>query len=441
MEHLDKIHPERFYRELIDNAFLIQEVVEGEMESGEWQSYYNFEDAEDEASHDGASLSEYGNAFYFKDDKIYECVIYLQNMECTGVNLYNEPSEIKSFVKELLVLHQNDKEELLFQQPWAKKYLSTDNEEEMEQKNMKFEGNFGTLELVVKSNGTAIGSYQNGGTISGTFKDGDFDGEWENKGMEGIVKFTVKNGQLNGKWKKGKENGAMRGEWWGNQIGIDDKEKDAEEQVDANILPDGWGTASAMAALIRHMMVADKKVNDMEIMQMHKAIEYYDTVNIPLGEAWDNIDDEMQMYERLGLHGRILEKCAAHLAKTFDEDEIQHFWNILVNITVQDRTLEYYEYVALKYTTEILMPDVDFNELVVHMRRNGISVDDGQIPDYDEKYHEAKEIILSEGAALPEILCDVLLIGKNRAERIFEQFERDGIVTPKDENGKRKIIK
>jgi DNA segregation ATPase FtsK/SpoIIIE-like protein len=87
------------------------------------------------------------------------------------------------------------------------------------------------------------------------------------------------------------------------------------------------------------------------------------------------------------------------------------------------------------------MPDVDFNELVVHMRRNGISVDDGQIPDYDEKYHEAKEIILSEGAALPEILCDVLLIGKNRAERIFEQFERDGIVTPKDENGKRKIIK
>jgi hypothetical protein len=103
MEHLDKIHPERFYRELIDNAFLIQEVVEGEMESGEWQTYYNFEDAEDEASHDGASLSEYGNAFYFKDDKIYECVIYLENMECTGVNLYNDPSEIKSFVKELLV--------------------------------------------------------------------------------------------------------------------------------------------------------------------------------------------------------------------------------------------------------------------------------------------------------------------------------------------------
>jgi hypothetical protein len=123
MEHLDNIHPERFYRELIEDAFLIQEVVEGETESGEWETYYNFEDAEDEASYDGASLAEYGNAFYFKDDKIYECVIYLENMECTGVNLYSDPNEVKSFVKDLLDLAQDDEEELLDQQPWAKKFL------------------------------------------------------------------------------------------------------------------------------------------------------------------------------------------------------------------------------------------------------------------------------------------------------------------------------
>ena len=33
MEHLDEIHYERFYRDLIDTAFLINEVVEGETES------------------------------------------------------------------------------------------------------------------------------------------------------------------------------------------------------------------------------------------------------------------------------------------------------------------------------------------------------------------------------------------------------------------------
>mgnify|MGYP000111742547 CR=1 FL=1 len=99
--------------------------------------------------------------------------------------------------------------------------------------NYTFKGNFGTLELVVESNGKASGSYQKGGTLSGTFKDGEFEGEWENNGMEGLVKFTVKEGRLNGKWKKGKESCAMRGEWWGDQVGADTKEKELEEQEEA----------------------------------------------------------------------------------------------------------------------------------------------------------------------------------------------------------------
>ena len=61
--------------------------------------------------------------------------------------------------------------------------------------------------------------------------------------------------------------------------------------------------------------------------------------------------------------------------------------------------------------------------------------------EFDDKYHEAKEIILSEGAALPEILCDVLLVAKIEPKEFLINFERDGIVRSKDENGKRKIIK
>ncbi len=124
MEHLTGIHYERFYRDLIENAFLIHEKVEGETLSGEWNTYYNFEDAEDEASWDEATLSEYGNAYYFKDDKIYECVIFLENMECTGVNLYSDFNEIKSFVNELLELELDDEESLLANQPWVKSYLN-----------------------------------------------------------------------------------------------------------------------------------------------------------------------------------------------------------------------------------------------------------------------------------------------------------------------------
>jgi DNA segregation ATPase FtsK/SpoIIIE-like protein len=48
-------------------------------------------------------------------------------------------------------------------------------------------------------------------------------------------------------------------------------------------------------------------------------------------------------------------------------------------------------------------------------------------------------MVISTGVALPELLKEAFLIGSNRAERILAQLERDGIVTEKDENGKRKI--
>ena len=307
--------------------------------------------------------------------------------------------------------------------------------------NYTFKGNFGTLELVVDDNGTASGTYQKGGTLSGTYKDGEFEGDWENNAMEGLVKFTVKEGRLNGKWKKGKESGAMRGEWWGDQISADAPEKEEPAPKKANDLPDGWGTASAMAALIRHMMLADKKVTDAEMAHMRDAMEYYARQDIPLLEVWDEIDDQMQVYEQVGLHGKILETCSAHLAKTFNEKEVRQFWNILVNLTALGGELHYHEYVALRYTTSILMPVVEFSDLVLHMRKNGIAVDDGQPLEYDDKYQEAKIMVTSTGVALPELLKEAFLIGSNRAERILAQLERDGIVTEKDENGKRKIKK
>ena len=63
-----------------------------------------------------------------------------------------------------------------------------------------------------------MGQYQDGGMLEGYFIDGEFKGEWRNKGMEGLVQFTVVNGQLNGAWKKGLDNGPMKGKWKGDLI-------------------------------------------------------------------------------------------------------------------------------------------------------------------------------------------------------------------------------
>ena len=56
MEHLDGIHYERFYRNLITDkeASLIYEGIEGETEGGETETYYCFDDATNDAYHDGA---------------------------------------------------------------------------------------------------------------------------------------------------------------------------------------------------------------------------------------------------------------------------------------------------------------------------------------------------------------------------------------------------
>ena len=59
---------------------------------------------------------------------------------------------------------------------------------------------------------------------------------------------------------------------------------------------------------------------------------------------------------------------------------------------------------------------------------------------YDEKYDEAVEIVTSTGQASISGLQRRLRIGYNRAARMIEQMERDGIVTPTDNMGRRQVI-
>ena len=80
---------------------------------------------------------------------------------------------------------------------------------------LTFKGNFGTLEMIVDSKGNAIGNYQKSATIAGKYIDQNFSGVWSNKGMSGLVKFTVNDGALEGNWKKGTDEGPMKGNWTG----------------------------------------------------------------------------------------------------------------------------------------------------------------------------------------------------------------------------------
>ena len=58
----------------------------------------------------------------------------------------------------------------------------------------------------------------------------------------------------------------------------------------------------------------------------------------------------------------------------------------------------------------------------------------------DEKYDEAVEIVTSTGLASISGLQRRMRIGYNRAARMIEQMEREGVVTPTDSMGRRQVI-
>ncbi|MDB4591403.1 TerB family tellurite resistance protein [Flavobacteriaceae bacterium] len=238
--------------------------------------------------------------------------------------------------------------------------------------NYTFKGNFGTLELVVDDNGTASGTYQKGGTLSGTYKDGEFEGEWENKEMEGLLKFTVSEGNLTGRWKKGKDAGPMRGNWLGEQIGSQTQEVKKEKEYP--MIQRDWGIAESIAVLMRHMMLTDDKVDESEMVHMQNALDYYTSVNVSVREVWDSVDDTMLFYHKAKLTGRVVMGCTYYLAEKLNEEQKLKLFNILIQMVTSDKELHYREYANLEIITSVIVPSMDFDNVEQTLTEYGVTI-------------------------------------------------------------------
>ena len=323
-----------------------------------------------------------------------------------------------------------------------------------------FKGNFGTLELVVDDNGNANGTYQKDGTLKGTYIDGNFKGEWRNKGMEGLVQFTVVDGQLNGTWKKGLDKGPMRGKWQGALI---DAPKDVTEQQTKEESTDGWNLIHDIFSFYTFFAnLANEGSQEVENNFVQTEIKKwkFEINGVKYGIDYGNPQNFMSLadsvFNALYIVGDStnkdpfiqLNESHSNMAGYFNQgvlncSMVTNLWGSILKLCQLRGITEWQDQQLRWYLEQWSSVCSDLSELVAILDLGEAKKEMAEALDleFDDKYHEAKEIILSEGAALPEILCDVLLIGKNRAERIFNQFERDGIVSPKDENGKRKIIK
>lgn len=209
MKHLDNINPNKFYAQLVHHGHLIEEVVEGVDQDGNWSSFYDFEDAIIDAEYEGVILNECGNAKYYFEGKIYDVVVFLENYEGSGINEL-ELEEIEALISKL----RNESEEagysesdFLNKEPWVKEFSNS-----LSSKILNFSGNMGDLILNITGI-EANGTYQENGILKGEFVNNAFQGQWKNKGMEGLVKFKIIGNKLEGNWKKGLNHGAMRGEW------------------------------------------------------------------------------------------------------------------------------------------------------------------------------------------------------------------------------------
>lgn len=455
MKHLDNINPNKFFTQLVHHGHLIEEVVEGVDQDGNWSSFYDFEDAIIDAEDEGVILNEYGNAKYYFEGKIYDVVVYLENYEGSGINEL-EIDEIEALINKLRSQSEESgysESDFMRKEPWIIEFsvgLAFN-------KTITFNGNMGELTLKIKGT-EASGTYQENGTLNGVFLDNTFKGHWKNKGMEGIVQFTISDNKLEGTWKKGFEAGPMKGKWEGVLIkDADNETKSKDEKIQWNIIYDIFTFYTFFSNLAdggiteieSQFVINDIQKWEFEIDGLKHGLKFGNPVSFD--EMSKSVFDALYVDDNSSISkDPFIQMDVSHsnIARYFNEDildcmSITIIFSSILKICElrgvtenQDNQLRWYveQWIEVCPETEIILKALDLG-------KNQSQIGEEMEIENDPLYVEAKEIILSEGAALPEILCDVLLIGKNRAERIFEQFEREGIVTSKDEYGKRKIIK
>jgi len=66
--------------------------------------------------------------------------------------------------------------------------------------------------------------------------------------------------------------------------------------------------------------------------------------------------------------------------------------------------------------------------------------DDGDVNEYDAKYDEAAALVISKGQCSVSMVQRYLRVGYNRASRIVEHMEREGLVTAPGAGGMRKVL-
>ena len=265
-------------------------------------------------------------------------------------------------------------------------------------------GNFGKMDFVSDEEGKASGSYQKSGSITGTFTHQRFQGTWQNKGLEGLVEFSITDGILEGNWKKGMEPGPMRSKWKGEVVSMEASE--GSENID----------------------------NTVAVQEDFKKEE--DTHSIP--------SDEVFLEEKSSI-------------SSFDlNEERDELYEKSLSIAIEDECISY---TILQSQLKLgsnrskrIIDQLKEAGIIEHDPIGGTDLhslrDEHKIPvkeDCTEEemkilFKEARDLVMEEQRASASLLQRKLKLSYNLAAKLMEELESARIISPYDVDGPRSVL-
>ena len=82
----------------------------------------------------------------------------------------------------------------------------------------------------------------------------------------------------------------------------------------------------------------------------------------------------------------------------------------------------------------------EYDEAVLRGVEDEPATDDDEVLEYDEKYDEAVAIVTETGQASISMVQRRLRVGYNRAARMIEMMEKEGVVGPADGSRPREVF-
>jgi uncharacterized tellurite resistance protein B-like protein len=138
-------------------------------------------------------------------------------------------------------------------------------------------------------------------------------------------------------------------------VGLESDEKELRKNYP--LFPVNWGVENVIVIPIRHCLIADGDVNEMEKNAMAHFFENFGEIGEMAELEWDITDDQIMQIHSEGKYEELLADSAIFLKENLDEDQLSKLIWYMATIVSVDGVIKYTEFVTLKFYFDRWYPD------------------------------------------------------------------------------------